>query len=73
MPSEYGIGCDDGGDLLQGLAGEHLTFDGQPSTLIIVEQNATLAELFFEHLILSSQILKYLLLVSIDPAGQGED
>ncbi len=61
MPSEYGVGCDDGGDLLQVLAGEHLTFDGQPSTLIIVEQNATLAEFFFEYVILSSQILNDLL------------
>ncbi len=72
MPSEYGVGCDDGGDLLQGLAGEHLTF-GQASTLIIDEQNATLAELFFEYLILSSQILNRVLLVSIDPAGHAED
>ncbi len=49
----------DGGDLLQGLAGEHLTFDGQASTLIIVEQNATLAELFLENLIFSTHFHKY--------------
>ncbi|MEC4679758.1 MAG: hypothetical protein VST67_03560 [Nitrospirota bacterium] len=42
-------------------------------TLIIVEQNATLAEFFFEYVILSSQILNDLLSVSIDPAGHDEN
>ena len=40
------LGFENVGDLLQGLAGEHLTFDGQASTLIIIEQDAKADEFF---------------------------
>ncbi len=39
---------------------------------MIIQENATLAELFSQHLILSQQILDRFLLVSVDPTGQDE-
>jgi hypothetical protein len=49
---------------------EDFAFDGQAAPLVVIEQNAFLAELFSEHLIFSSQVLDGVLLVVIDPPGQ---
>ncbi len=73
VPAQERVGRDDPGQFVETLAAEHLAFDGQASTLIVVEQNPTLAELFSQHLILSQQILDRVLLVSIDPAGQNQE
>ena len=51
---------------------EDLTLNGQTSTLVVIEQDSTLAEVFSQHLILSQQILDRVLLVSVDPTGQDE-
>jgi len=72
MPAQDRIGRHDSGDFLQCLATQYLPFDGQTSALVIVEQDAFLAELLSEHPIFSFQIFDDLLLVAIDPTGQDE-
>ena len=52
---------------------EDLAFHGQAPPLIIVEQNAFLAELFSEHAILGPKVLDYFLLSMIDPAGEDQN
>ena len=46
------------------------TGEVHPPPLIIVEQNAFLAELFSEHAILGSKVLDHVLLSMVDPAGE---
>ena len=41
--------------------------------MVVIEQNATLADLFPEDLVLGLQILVDLLLLSIDPAGEDNE
>jgi len=40
------------------------------SSLVVAEQDAFLAQLFFEHLVFGSQVFDYLLLLLIDPASE---
>jgi hypothetical protein len=47
-----------------------LTANQRP--LVIVEQNALLAELLSEHTILGPKVLDHVLLLAIDPAGQDQ-
>ena len=57
MPAQDRIRSYDSGNLLQHLPAEDLAFDRQTAPLVIVEQDAFLAELFFEDLVLSTQVL----------------
>ncbi len=66
------IGPDDSGQSAESFATEDPTLNGQTSTLVVIEQDSTLAEVFSQHLILSQQILDRVLLVSVDPTGQDE-
>ena len=54
----------------QQLTAEDFSFDCQTSALVVAEENATLAQLFFKNLIFRPQVLNHLLLLLIDPAGQ---
>ena len=67
VPAQERIGPDDSGQFVESFATEDLTLKGQTSTLVVVEQNPTLAELFSQHLILSQQILDRVLLVADTP------
>ena len=72
MPAQESVGSDDRGQLVEGFAAQRLALEGQASALVIIQENATLAELFSQHLILSQQILDRVLLMSVDPTGQDE-
>ena len=72
MPAQERVRSDDRGQFVEGFAAERLALEGQAATLVIVQENATLAELFSQHLILSQQILDRVLLMSVDPTGQDE-
>ena len=70
MPTQDRIRCEQRAEFLQPFAAEDLTLQRESSTLVIVQQDSLLAELFLEHLILGSQILDHFLLLAIDPAGE---
>ena len=67
MPAQERVRSDDRGQFVEGFAAERLALEGQAAALVIVQENATLAELLSQHLILSQQILDRVLLVSVDP------
>ncbi len=73
MPAQKRVGPDDLGQFAEAFSAQHLALDGQASTLVVVEQNAALAELFSEYLILSQKILDRVLLVSVDLTGQDQE
>ena len=50
MPAQKRVGPDDLGQFAEAFSAQHLALDGQASTLVVVEQNAALAELFSEYL-----------------------
>jgi hypothetical protein len=52
---------------------EYLAFHSQEPPLIIVEQDAFLAEFFSEHAILGPKVLDYFLLSMIDPASEDQE
>ncbi len=57
MPTKKSVGCHNRADFLECLAAQYLPFDGQAPPLIVTEQNALLAELFFQYLFFSPQVL----------------
>ena len=46
--------------------------DGQPPTLVVVEQHSILAQLLLEHLVFGTQVLDHLLLLPVDPTGEND-
>ncbi len=70
MPTQDGIGSDDRGYFQQGLTPQELAFDGQAAPLIVVQEDAFLAELLHQHLDLCTLKLNDRLLVPIKPSGQ---
>ena len=73
MPTQDRVGREQCADLLQPLPTENLALDRQSTPLVVAEQDAFLAQLFFEHLVLGPQVLDYLLLLPVDPACQNHD
>ena len=73
MPTQDRIGCEQRADFFEPFASEDLTLDGQPSPLIVVEQNSLLAELLYQHLVFGSQVLDCRLLLPIDPRCQDQN
>ena len=57
MPAKDGFGSHDGGKLVEHLAAEDLAFDGEPASLVVVEENSFLSELLPEYPILSEEVL----------------
>ena len=72
MPAENRVWSEERADFAENLPAEHLAFDGQTAALVIVEQNAFLAELLAENLILGTEIRDHVLLLPIDPARKNE-
>ena len=73
MPTEDGVGSDDGGNLGQELPPERLAQPGEPDSLGVGEPDAPLAELP-EDLVLFDEVLDHTLLMAVDPAReQGEE
>ena len=59
--------------LLKHLSPEDLAFDGQPSTLVVAEQDSVLPELLSEYAIFCQELLDGLLLSAIGPAGKDQE
>jgi hypothetical protein len=72
VPAQDGIRRHQGADLGEKLAAKDLGFDGQASALIVVQEDASLAELLAEDLVFGAKILDDLLLLAIDPTGKEE-
>ena len=51
------VRCEQCANFFESSATEDLAFDGDPSTLVVGEQDAFLAELLRKHLVLSTQVL----------------
>jgi hypothetical protein len=73
VPAQNRIWSHDGGHLLEHLSPEYLAFHGREPPLIIIEQDAFLAEFFSEHAILGPKVLDYFLLAMIDPASEDQE
>jgi hypothetical protein len=73
MPAEDCFGSHDGCKLVEDLAAEDLAFDGEPPSLVIVEEYSFLPELLPEYVILSEEEVDGVLLVAIDPAGEDQE
>ena len=73
MPAQDGFGSHDGGKLVEHLAAEDLAFDGEPASLVVVEEYSFPSQLLPEYLILSEEVLDGVLLPAIDPAGEDEE
>ena len=73
MPTKKSVWGHNRGDFLERLAAQYLSFDGQAAPLIITEQDAFLAELLFQYLVLNPQVLDNTLLIAVDPARDDEE
>ncbi len=73
VPAPNRFGSDDGGKLVEHLAPEDLTFDGQAPALVVVKEDSMLPELLSEDPILRYEVLDSVLLCAIDPAGKNQE
>jgi hypothetical protein len=73
MPTKKSVGCHNRGDFLECLTPQYLPFDCQATPLIITEQNALLAELLFQYLVFSPQVLDNILLIAANPTRDDEE
>ncbi len=72
MPSQEGFRCDDPCQITQAAKPEDLPFNGQSTSLIVVEQNPFLADDLPQNLILGPQIFDRLLLTAVDPSRDSD-
>ena len=70
VPAQNGVGGKERADLLQHFASQDLSLGGQPTALIVIEQDPFLAQLFFEHVNFRPLKLDNLLLLAVYPARQ---
>jgi integrase/recombinase XerD len=73
MPTKKSVGGHNRADFLECLAAQYLSFNGQAAPLVISEQDAFLAELFFQYLVFSPQVLDNILLMAINPTRDNEE
>jgi len=73
MPAKNGVWREQRAELSKQFASEYFAFHGQPSALIIVEQDSFVAEFLFENSILSHQILDDGLLLAVDPTRENDE
>ncbi len=71
MPDENRVGCDDGGDLGEQPAAEHLALRGEPAALVVGQPESLAAELLLEHAVLFDEVIDDLGLAAVGPAGEG--
>jgi hypothetical protein len=73
VPAKNRLWSHDSGHLLEHLPPEHLTFDRQTTSLVVIEQDALFAELLSEYTILSSKVFDDFLLSMIDSASEDQE
>jgi hypothetical protein len=72
MPGQERVGAHDGADLAKCSATQVLRLGRQPNALVVRESQSSRSELLPEHAILGLEIVDYLALLLVDPAGQGD-
>ena len=72
-PTELRVGSDEGGDLFKATPSDDLGFASKPDSLGVSEASGSAAELFEENPVLFLQVFDDELLVSIHPAGDGDE
>ena len=72
MPTQNRIGREKRAELLKSLAAEDLSFDRQSAALVIVQQEAFLAQFLSKDLVFGSQVFDEFLLFTVDPASENE-
>ena len=70
MPSEDRVGGDDPGQIQERLSADSLAGDGEPTSLVIGQPDASVTELFEKDAVLLPDELDRRLLVAIDPARE---
>ena len=70
MPAKDGVRSKDRGNFLQCLAAQYLPFEGEAAPLVVAQQDAFLAELLFQHLVLGAQVFECFLLMPVYPASK---
>ncbi len=73
MPSKDGVGTDQGGDAGEERASQGMTTHGEAAALLVREPESTLAEHLPEDSVLLPQVFQSVLLVSVQPTGEGQD
>ena len=72
-PTQQGVGSDEGDDLSKATPSDALGFASKPDSLGVSEASGSAAELFEENPVLFLQVFDDELLVSIHPAGDGDE
>ena len=72
VPGENRVGRDDSGDLLEDLSTEGLALYREPTAFIIGQPKSSATKLSLEDSVLLEQIVDDVLLVTVDPAGEGD-
>ena len=69
MPSQQGLGSDDGGDFTKDATAKHLGLGCQASALIVVQTGSFSSELLAEHPVLLPQVIDRVALLLAQPSG----
>ncbi len=72
VPGHDRVRSDDRRHLSQGSSTERLSLRGQPSAFVIGEAETLTAELTFEDAVLLDEVIDDILLVTVDPASDGD-
>jgi hypothetical protein len=73
MPPQDCFGSYDGDKLVEHLAPGDLAWDGEPTALVVVEQDAHFAEFLYENPVVRQKVLDGHLLSTVDPTGDDQD
>ena len=72
-PGHDRVRCDDRRDLLEQATAESLALHGEPPAFFIGEAESLSAEIAFKNAVFCDKIVDDILLMPMDPAGNGED
>ncbi len=73
MPAQNRVRREKRNELLKSFTAENLTFDGQSSSLVVVEQDSLVAPQLFQRLVFHDQIQNDFLLQAIYPADKNNE
>jgi hypothetical protein len=73
VPAQDCVGCEQRADFFQSLAPQNLALHRQTTSLVVVQQDAFLAEFLFQNLVLGSEVFDDFLLLTVHPAGQNHE
>jgi hypothetical protein len=73
MPTKDGVRCDERGDFGEDASSDGLAPHGQSASLVVGQPEASATELLLEDSVLLAEIFDDRILLTGDPAGQGDD